>query len=166
MSSIDLNRFADSLVYRDGIWFSESEGSFSYPREGHEVLFQIEEKSYWFVHRNSCIIEAIKKYPPDGIFFELGGGNGYVSKFIQDHGHDVVLLEPSLSGIENARRRGVVNVICSTFENAQVNRDSIPAIGVFDVIEHMPDDARFLMDVKDTMARKGRLYITVPAYNF
>jgi SAM-dependent methyltransferase len=166
MPNIDLKKFSDNLMCRDGIWFSESDGSFSYPKEGHEVLFQIEEKSYWFIHRNDCIIEAVKRYPPRGVFFELGGGNGYVSKFIQDHGYDVVLMEPSTTGIENARRRGVDNVICSTFENAHLNRNSIPAIGIFDVLEHIPDDAHFLMNVKEMIARNGRLYITAPAYSF
>ncbi|MCX6340479.1 MAG: hypothetical protein NTX71_11280 [Candidatus Aureabacteria bacterium] len=121
MPNIDLKKFSNNLMCRDGIWFSESDGSFSYPKEGHELLFQIEEKSYWFIHRNDCIIEAVKRYPHRGVFFELSGGNGYVSKFIQDHGYDVVLMEPSTTGIENARRRGVDNLICSTFENAHLN---------------------------------------------
>jgi len=166
MPNIDLKNFSDNLICRDGIWFSESESSFSYPKEAHEILFQIEEKSYWFIHRNNCIIQAVKRYPPHGVFFELGGGNGYVSKYIQDHGYDVVLMEPSISGIENARRRGVVNLVCSTVERAQLNGKSVPAIGIFDVLEHMPDDEHFLRNIKEILVRNGRLYITVPAYNF
>jgi len=166
MQGIDLKKFSDDLVYRDGIWFSKSEGDVSYPKEGHGVLFQIEDKSYWFLHRSSCIIETMRKYSPGGIFFELGGGNGYVSKCIQNGGYDVVLLEPSIDGIKNAKRRGVVNVICSTFEQAHVKRNSIPAIGIFDVLEHMPDDTRFLMNLREIIIRNGRLYITAPAHNF
>jgi SAM-dependent methyltransferase len=165
MANVDLKKYSAGLVHKDGIWFSKSKRDVSYPSEGREVMFQIEEKSYWFIHRNNCIIEAIRKYPPGEILFELGGGNGCVSKCVQNNGFDVVLLEPSIEGVHNALRRGVVNVICSTFEDAQVKRNSIPAIGIFDVLEHVPDDRRFIMDIKEMLRRNGRLYITVPAYN-
>ncbi len=166
MQRMDLKEFSDHLVYRDGIWFSESEADVSYPKEGHEVLFQIEERSYWFLHRSRCILEAMRRYSPAGILFELGAGNGYVSKCIQDEGYDVMLLEPSIVGIRNAERRGVANLICSTFEHAHVRNSSIPAIGIFDVLEHVPDDERFLMDLREIIVKDGRLYITAPAHNF
>ena len=54
----------------------------SYPEEGNEACFQIEDQSFWFRHRNNCIQELVRKFPPNGKgpIFDVGGGNGFVAK--------------------------------------------------------------------------------------
>ena len=42
----------------------------------------------------------------------------------------------------------------------------MPAIGVFDVVEHIEDDLAFLRHLWELLEPSGMLYITVPAYNF
>ncbi|MCX6357389.1 MAG: class I SAM-dependent methyltransferase [Candidatus Aureabacteria bacterium] len=165
-STLDLNKFSAALTCRDGIWFSPSASPVSYPHEIRDLIFQIEDSSFWFRHRNCCIGEAIRNYPPAGVLLELGGGNGCVSKYLQDNQIGVVLLEPDIAGIRNARERGVKNLICSTYKDARFNGHSLPAIGLFDVLEHIEDDLGFLRDVKNTLMPGGRVYITSPAHNF
>ena len=38
----------------------------SYPEEGNEACFQIEDQSFWFRHRNDCIRELVRHFPPRG----------------------------------------------------------------------------------------------------
>ena len=95
---MDFNKYIESLDYRSGIYFSNSQATISYPQAGNEDCFQIEENSFWFSHRNHCIIESFKKYCPERVFFDIGGGNGYVAKGLQDIGVSTVLLEPGLVG--------------------------------------------------------------------
>jgi hypothetical protein len=78
----------------------------------------VEDSSFWFAHRNSCILEAIKLFPPRGEFFDVGGGNGYVERAIQESGIDVVLVEPGLAGVRNALHRGVRQVVRATLDDA------------------------------------------------
>jgi hypothetical protein len=43
----------------DGIFYASAGAAISYPDEGNEARFQIEEKSFWFRHRNDCIREFV-----------------------------------------------------------------------------------------------------------
>jgi hypothetical protein len=57
-------------------------------------------------------------------------------------------------------------VVCGTTYSAGFQNGSLPAIGVFDVVEHIEDDIGFLRHLWDLLETGGMLYLTVPAYNF
>ena len=110
----------------------------------------------------------IKKFrsPTDGPIFDVGGGNGFVTKGLMDAGLEVVLVEPGPAGSRNAKNRGVPHVICATTHTAQLKPMTIPAIGVFDVVEHIEEDVAFLKHLSELLVPRGMLYLTVPAYQF
>jgi SAM-dependent methyltransferase len=162
---IDLAKISRNLDQTpEGHWRSKSATPVSYPDWGNEACFQVEDSSFWFQHRNACILEAVKQYPPPGPFFDVGGGNGFVAKALQDEGLEVVLVEPGAAGAFNARRRGIRDVVCATLEDAGFLPAALPAIGLFDVVEHIEDDGKFLEMVRDYLSAAGRVYLTVPAY--
>jgi 2-polyprenyl-3-methyl-5-hydroxy-6-metoxy-1,4-benzoquinol methylase len=163
-----LSHYTNSLKKRqDGIWYASKTNKVSYPAKGNEQCFGIEDKSFWFEHRNKCIIQLIKKFPPKGKgpIFDLGGGNGFVAKSIADAGWGVVLLEPSMSGVKNAKKRGLDHIICGTIESTNFKKGSLPAIGLFDVLEHIKDDLNILKKARQSLKPQGLIYLTVPAYN-
>ena len=106
----------------NGIWLARNVSEVSYPGEGHASCLAVEEASFWFRHRNNCILEVIKRLPPATPFFDVGGGNGYVAKALQDAGLEVVVVEPGATGALNARRRGVQHVIRASLEDAGSQR--------------------------------------------
>jgi SAM-dependent methyltransferase len=166
MSGVRVEEFAHNLQLNDqGLWISKGPFQTSYPEGGHTWCLSVEESSFWFNHRNRCIIEMLKATPPAGFILDVGGANGFVSLAIEKAGWEVVLLEPG-KGALNARSRGLSTVINSTFENAGLKPHSIPAIGLFDVLEHIRDDGGFLAAIKAALIVGGKLYITVPAYPF
>jgi SAM-dependent methyltransferase len=150
----------------DGVWHACRNAAISYPAESNQLLYEVEDKSFWFSHRNCCIVEALRRYSPSGAFFDIGGGNGCVSAAIQKAGWPVVLLEPGAAGARNARCRGIEHVICSTLDEAGLKLASLDAAGAFDVIEHIEDDLAFLREVGGILRPGGRLYVTVPAFPF
>ncbi|MEM7550843.1 MAG: class I SAM-dependent methyltransferase [Bacteroidota bacterium] len=162
---MSLNDFTSNLELKDGIWFSSDVKKISYPKAGNDAYYQVEENSFWFKHRNNCIVELLSRFPPNGAIFDVGGGNGFVSKRIQSEGYEAVLVEPGIAGVLNAKRRNLKNVICSTLEGVKAESNSLPAIGVFDVVEHLPDDMAFLKTAYELLVEGGKIYITVPAYN-
>lgn len=157
---------AIGLVKKEGIWYAKKSTPISYPENANDVFYDIEEHSFWFKHRNNCIAELIKKFPFDGAFFDIGGGNGYVAKGIQSIGVETILVEPGEKGCSNARRRNINNVVCSTIEDAGFEKNSMPAIGVFDVVEHFKDDVGLLRTLHSYLQQDGLIFITVPAFNF
>jgi SAM-dependent methyltransferase len=150
----------------DGIFYAGEVGEISYPVEGNELCFEIEDKSFWFQHRNDCIRELVRNFPPMGKrpIFDVGGGNGFVAKGLMDAGWEVVLVEPGSSGARNAKKRGLPHVICATTLSAGFQSGTLPAIGVFDVVEHIEEDLGFLSHLWDLLLPGGVLYLTVPAF--
>lgn len=163
---INVSKIAKNLDRRkDGVWFSRRRSHISYPKDGNLQCLAIEDNSFWFEHRNKCIIEAIHRFPPDGAVWDVGAGNGHASLGIKNAGLETVVVEPRLQGAMNAYARGLSPVICSTLEDAGLKPHSIPAIGLFDVLEHIEDDNDFLRFIETLLIPNGRLYLTVPAYN-
>lgn len=149
----------------DGIWYSSAREALSYPEDGNDNCFQIEDRSFWFRHRNRCIASLVASFPPGGTIFDIGGGNGFVSLGLTRAGFDVALLEPGPAGAINAKKRGIETVICATTDTAGIVPGSLPAIGLFDVIEHIADEQAFLESMRSIVAPGGLLYATVPAFD-
>jgi len=150
----------------DGIWFARSVSTVSYPDEGNASCYAIEDASFWFRHRNHCILEVVKHLPPATPFFDIGGGNGYVAKALQDAGLEVVVVEPGATGALNSRRRDVQHVIRASLEDVGFLSGVLPAVGLFDVIEHIQDDCAFLCAIRNYLRPGGMVYLTVPAFEW
>jgi SAM-dependent methyltransferase len=166
---VDIETISSGLqLGDDGIWYSKDIEDISYPAEGNDSCFAIEDNSFWFRHRNNCIASVVNSYPPEsnGTIFDIGGGNGFVSSGLASSGFNVALVEPGEIGAANAKKRGLSNVICATTNTAKFNQHSLPAVGLFDVIEHIEDDLTFLKSIKGLMRKNARLYVTVPSYSF
>lgn len=165
---MDIQNISSSLeLGPDGIWHGPKAASLSYPVGGNAECFQVEDCSFWFQHRNHCIVAAVKAHAPQHgkTIFDIGGGNGFVSKGLKDSGFEVALIEPGYQGAVNAKRRGIDPVICATTDAARLRRGSLPAVGLFDVIEHIQDDRTFLDLMASLLVKGGRLYATVPAHS-
>jgi hypothetical protein len=63
--SIDLEMASPELrLGEDGIFYSTRSEAISYPEEGNEACFEVEDRSFWFRHRNDCIRELVRNFPP------------------------------------------------------------------------------------------------------
>ena len=150
-----------------GIYRCKKRGAISYPVDGNEKYFLLEDSSFWFQHRNRCIIKVIELFPPLGFIVDLGGGNGYVTRGIIDAGFVALLLEPGPEGAINGKiARKIPTVICSTFQDAGFEELSLSAIGCFDVIEHIENDQVFIKQAHQALKPGGLLYATVPAHQW
>lgn len=162
---IDPARLADNLALGpDGLWWPRTRSRVDYPDEGNAFCFQVEDHSFWFEHRNRCIVTVARRYPPPGVIFDIGGGNGFVARGLSQAGYPSVVVEPGPAGARNAQSRGLSPVICSTLDDAGFHDGALPAAGLFDVLEHIEDHRGVLRRLAALVQPGGRLYITVPAY--
>ena len=161
-----VEKLKKDLINENGIFFNKKNTDVSYPKEGNELYFEIEKDSFWFNHRNRVIIEAVQRYSPNEVFFDIGGGNGFVASGLENNGIPVVLIEPGIQGCLNAKKRGLSTIICSTLEDSTLESNTVPAVGLFDVIEHIENDSDFIQLIKGFLIENGLVYISVPAYQF
>lgn len=146
-----------------GMWALAGEHEISFPEESHADLARIEEQSYWFSHRNAVIASVVGKYTPSGRIFDIGGGNGIVSLALRQAGLESIVIEPGQTGAAIASRRGLP-VIQAPLQSLELRDGSLPAAGMFDVLEHIDDAQRALRGLHRMLAPGGMLYIAVPAY--
>jgi hypothetical protein len=139
--------------------------SVSYPSDGHQSCYGIEEASFWFRLRNQVIAHFVQKYLlPGDAFLDLGGGNGFVSKMLQDQlGLKVLMLEPGAQGCQHARERGVREVrqgMLAELESSVAVRHA----GLFDVLEHVAEPGLLLNELHSRQQAGDFIFLTVPAY--
>lgn len=166
---MDLSRLSAALRYDPDteIWRSARAAPVAYPEGDHATCFALEDSSFWFRHRNRCILAAVQRYPPGGFILDVGGGNGYVARGLIDAGFEAVLLEPGPEGAQNARRiRRIPDVICATLEDAALGPGTVPAVGMFDVLEHIEDDRGVVEQLHRMLPLGGHVYLTVPSFNW
>lgn len=154
----------NDFIYIDGIWHSNTSANLSYPEEGYDNCFDLEENSFWFRHRNNCLIAVIKKYSKDNCFFDIGGGNGFVAKGLENNQITSILIEPGKRGVLNAKKRDLENIFCGTLNDLSGLAGQIPSIGTFDVIEHIEDDKEFIKEIHTMLVKDGTFFVTVPAF--
>ena len=165
--TFDLATLAPSLERRDpGIWFARRQEQVSYPAHGNAACLEVEDRSFWFRHRNGCIVSVVRRFPPQGVFLDIGGGNGFVSRGLIASGVTCALVEPGVEGAMAAHARGIDPVICARLEDMQLSAASVSAAGMFDVLEHIEDEAAALNHVHTALSPGGYLFLTVPAYQF
>ena len=154
---------------KQGIWVQETQKeNIHYPETDYDFTFQIEDSSFWFKHRNEIILATMKKIPFAKNFADVGGGNGLQVKFLSENlpGKSIFLVEPAYRGCLNARKRNVeevYNIFARDFSFTDFN---VNGIGLFDVVEHIEDDVKFLKEISSMVEKGTRIYLTVPAYNW
>jgi SAM-dependent methyltransferase len=155
---------ADLTEAEPGLWVTESTAQVSYPEDGHRNAMEFEDSSFWYRHRAAVITSLVQRFPSHGCVFDVGGGNGHVARALRDAGLEAVVVEPGADGARAAFDRGLAPVVNATTESAGFREATLPAIGIFDVLEHIQDDKAFLRHLHGLLVPGGRLYVTVPAY--
>jgi hypothetical protein len=150
----------------DGVFFSPDSQNLSYPSSGFESNYRLEQNSCWYAHRTRIIVDLVNRYNKGEEFFDLGGGNGYVAKALQDSGIESILREPGEQGACNAKDPGVKQAICSTLKGIKCPASLIGSIGTLDLMEDIEDDSEFLEEINHCLKDSGLLYLTVPACQF
>jgi SAM-dependent methyltransferase len=159
-----LRRASQLELGTDGIWFARGDVDQAFAGADETDWAEVEERSFWYGHRNQVLLDVLRRFPYGGWLFEIGAGNGAVSRAIQEAGLAVVAVEPTVAWARRARVRGLRHVICAHFEKAGFASGTLDNVGLFDVLEHVQHDHGFLCDLRRLMPAGGRLYLAVPAF--
>jgi len=132
-------------------------------------LAAIEPGHFWFRARNALIQWALGKYFPNAeSFFEIGCGTGYVLAGIREDFPRMRLVGSDIftDGLVFAKAR------LPEAELYQMDAQSIPfegefdVVGAFDVLEHLVEDNRALVQMFNATRPGGGLLVTVPQQRY
>jgi len=166
MTSEGKVRSADGAEYFDAREFSQRAS--------------IEEEHYWHVHRRMVLLEVLRALtPPEttGRLLEIGCGIGTVTTYLNANGYVVDYGDFFEDAIAIARQRaekrlGAAAVAERRFLRVDATRplelSGYQGMLLFDVIEHLPDDALVLRHVRRALAEAPGAFvmIAVPAFDF
>jgi len=157
-------RAAGLELREGGIWFARGDADQGFAGDDETNWAEVEDRSFWYQHRNALLLDVLRRFPYQGWLFEIGAGNGAVARALEAAGLPVVAVEPTVAWAKRARQRGLRHVICAHFEKAGFSAGTLDNVGLFDVLEHIERDLEFLRDLRRLMPAGGRLYLAVPAF--
>ena len=133
----------------------------SYPEGGLDVLGLDGGHGFWFDHRFEAVLDLLRQGGVSSLW-DIGAGTGSMAVRLSQAGLDIVAVEPLKAGAEASARHGVTS-FCGTLQDLQLPDGALPAIGLFDVLEHLEDPSPLLNEAHRVLQPDGLLVVTVPA---
>lgn len=141
----------------------------SYDPDFFAKLAEVEQRHFWFRGRNRLIAGLLRQLTvgwADGYrVLEVGCGTGNVLEALEKACTGGVIVGTDLyeEGLAFARKRTQCALVQADLERPAF-RVSFDVVGAFDVVEHLPDDAKIFRLLGAMLKPNGILLITVPAY--
>lgn len=132
-------------------------------------LFAAEDRHFWFRARNRAIRALLKPIIADlsdgYAVLEIGCGTGNTLRAFAEActGGMVVGMDLFAEGLSYARMRVSCPLVQASIQ-APPFRARFQLVGLFDVLEHLPDDKRVLRDIYNLLQPGGSLVLTLPAH--
>jgi SAM-dependent methyltransferase len=141
----------------------------SYDPAYFELLSAIEDQHFWFRTRRAIISSIVKQITaemkPGYRVLEIGCGTGNVLRVLEDACPDGVVVGMDLfsEGLKYARGQTSCSLVQGDIQALPFGK-KFDLIGLFDVLEHIPDDIKALANLRALLADDGFLLLTVPAH--
>jgi SAM-dependent methyltransferase len=144
-----------------------------YDSGGFEVLKEMQDRHFWYRGRHRFLLRALKENlnrerGTERSAIDLGGGCGGWVKYLQAHWPgafaELALSDSSLRALELAG--GVVGGAVARYQTDLLRlgwRDRWDVAFLLDVLEHIPNDAEALAQIRDALKPGGLLLVTTPA---
>ena len=145
----------------DGSEVSYGRSDVSYPEDALDVLGLDGGHGFWFDHRFEAVLELLKQERVTCLW-DVGAGAGSMVGRLSQAGIDTVAVEPLRAGAEASARLGVTS-FCGTLQDLDLPDACLPAIGMFDVLEHLEHPDQLLEEAHRVLQPDGILVVTVPA---
>lgn len=133
-------------------------------------LFAIEERHFWFHARSRVVASLVNsitpRFPPGYRVLEVGCGTGYMLRVLERCCHSGIIVGMDLfsDGLRYARERTNCDLVVGDVHALPFVPQRFHLVGLFDVLEHFPDDSQILVDLSEILAPEGVLMLTVQAH--
>jgi SAM-dependent methyltransferase len=136
----------------------------------YDKLAAVEDRHWWWRARREIISAAIGRYAPpapaEGLsLVEVGCGSGGNLPMLAKFG-SVLGAESEPTAVEYLRRKHGTEFDVLQHRVPEPLPGRYHVLGMFDVLEHIPDDAGTMRWVAEHLAPGGIVVLTVPAFMF
>lgn len=146
-------------IFRDGYYTDEAlKIVFKDTNENQIVGYNIEQQRY--VSAN--MIEKVIGYKTDGIWLDVGFGNGSLLFTAQEYGFEPFGLDLRQQSVDEMQKYGIP-AFCSDVCDIELPLP-VSVISLCDVLEHIPDPKAALNKCFELLEDDGVLFISMPNY--
>ncbi|MCA8944353.1 MAG: methyltransferase domain-containing protein [Planctomycetes bacterium] len=134
----------------------------------YDQFAELEDHHFWFRGRREIFFDLLDRELGDRTdreLLEVGCGPGGFLGPLQRYGR-VFGLDIAHDAMAYCRSRGYENCITGSGHALPFADASFDFVGLFDTIEHIPDDEAVLREVRRVIRPDGCIFISVPAYQF
>ena len=129
---------------------------FNKTHDNQKVGYEIEKQRYI----SSRIIEKILTYKSNGVWLDVGFGNGSLIFTAKEYGFKVIGLDLRKDNVEALRHLGI-EAYCDKLEEIDF-KTKITVASFMDVLEHIPYPKQALKVLHSKMEENGYLIISMP----
>lgn len=130
----------------------------------------VEQQHWWFVARRKIIGSVIAqlRLPENARILEIGCGTGGNLKMLSSFGRvDAIEMNPDAVALVQKEHGNSVHVVQGALPGIPADMlGQYDLVCMFDVLEHIADESAVLRDARSLLNQKGRLIVTVPAYQW
>lgn len=128
---------------------------------------KLEENHWWFLGRRDIIYKLIKDYRRDIEILEIGCSGGVLIEFLKRQGFTRLHgIDNDEKAIEICMRRGIQEVGVADAQETGFKDKQFDVLIASDVLEHIKDEDKALLEWYRILKPGGKLIIFVPAFKF
>lgn len=136
--------------------------------QAYSKTFEFEEDYWWFKGRRRIVFDSLKKIKKDSkekVLLDIGCGTGITLEKIKEFNLKVG-VDNSLQALNYAIRRNCPNLINGSSYALPLRDNSVDCVLILDVLEHLDEERKALLEVWRVCKKGGGIVVTVPAYRF
>ena len=109
---------------------------------------------------SSKIIDKVIPFKSDGIWLDVGFGNGSLIFTAEEYGFEVIGVDLRHENVDKMKKLGY-EAYCDLVENLKFKR-KLSVVSMMDVLEHIPDPKQVLSFLNKNMSKDACLLLSMP----
>lgn len=134
----------------------------------YELQAEFEDSHFWFVGREEICLSLIDTIMHNSIkrILDYGCGTGQLLEKLQKtyKEKEIYGIDISDKALDYCRRKGLSNVF--NLKEVEPQANFFDLVICLDVLEHVRQDVKLLIQIRKLLRNGGQVLITVPAYEF
>ena len=137
-------------------------------RTSYDVESKVESFHWWFVVRRKLLKSILSsvKFQKNSITLDIGCGTGSNLRALVSAGLDAIGLDRSIYALTLIRSKEKFPLLVGDLNDLPIKTKSIGLIIAMDILEHLDDDAKGIIESYRVLKEDGMLILTVPAFRF
>ncbi len=128
---------------------------------GQRIRIYLSKQGY-FEKRYRKYIKSIKRYKEHGALLDIGCSIGLFLKIARQNGFATTGVELNTDCADFGRKHFNIDIYSKRIEDLSFPEETFDVITIFDVLEHIPDMDRFLLELGRILKKDGLLMLQSP----